>query len=333
VSGTGATPGTPGILAEDYAALRHGAGSLSLARDVLRVAGPDAPSFLQGQVSQDLDSLEVGGAVDALLLTPQGKLDALVRVGRLADDTFTVDVEGGYGEAVAVRLARFKLRVKLDIDPLPWTCVAVRGPEAAAAVAPGVAASEGAPLVCAFSWNGVSGFDMLGEDPGAPAGARMCSLEAWEAVRVEAGIPAMGSELDERTIAAEADLLDRAVSLTKGCYTGQELVARLDARGNKVARHLRGLVVHPDRAGARGGAEHVDHAALVGAAVVVEERDVGTVTSAAWSPSLGRMVALAYVHRSVVVPAPVRLRLATGTVGASVVLASREAEVRQLPLV
>ena len=76
-------------------------------------------------------------------------------------------------------------------------------------------------------------------------------------MRVEAGIPVMGAELDERTIAAEADLLDRAVSFTKGCYTGQELVARLDARGNRVARHLRGLVVRlgldvGDRARRRG---------------------------------------------------------------------------------
>ena len=77
---TGATAQTSAALAEDYAALRHGAGWLPRRRDVLRVAGPDAVSYLQGQCSQDLDALEVGKSADALLLTPQGKLDALVRV-------------------------------------------------------------------------------------------------------------------------------------------------------------------------------------------------------------------------------------------------------------
>jgi folate-binding protein YgfZ len=297
--------------AGDYDALRHGAGAVPVPRDVVRVAGPDAASYLQGQVSQDLDGLVPGASVDALLLTPQGRLDALVRVGRIGDDEFTVDVDGGYGDAVAARLARFKLRVKVDIDPLPWRCVALRGPEVAVPFGSGPAGA-----VFRFSWNGVTGADILGEDPAAPPGVRGCSHVAWETVRVEAGIPAMGSELDERTIAAEADLNDRAVSFTKGCYTGQELVARLDARGNRVARHLRGLVLAGDGR---------DPGVLLGAAVVAEERDVGVVTSAARSPALDAMVALAYVHRSVVAPSGATLR----TAGEGVLL---NAEVRDLPL-
>ena len=199
------------------------------------VSGDDARYFLQGQLSQDIDALGVGESADSLLLTPQGKLDALVHVSRTGEDELVLDVDAGWGEAVAARLARFKLRVKVVIEPLAWRCVALRGPGAAAAVV------EGRPDVSlspAFSWNGVAGFDLLGEAPEIPDGVRVCSGAAWESVRVEAGIPRMGAELDERTIAAEADLLDRAVSFTKGCYTGQELVARLDARGNRVARRL-----------------------------------------------------------------------------------------------
>ena len=137
----------------------------------------------------------------------------------------------------------------------------------------------------------------------------------------------MGAELDERTIAAEADLLERAVSFTKGCYTGQELVARLDARGNNVARQLRGLVVAARRG---GGVRRRASAALVGAGRRARASSVGTVTSAAWSPALGCTVALAYVHRSVTEPGAVELAdeasRATRRVGGG-------AEVRSLPLV
>ncbi len=99
----------------------------------------------------------------------------------------------------------------------------------------------------------------------------------------------MGAELDERTIAAEADLLERCVSFTKGCYTGQELVARLDARGNKVARRLRAVVVDPDQG--------EGWALRPGATVSVADKAVGRLTSVAWSPRLGTAVALSYLHR------------------------------------
>ena len=114
----------------------------------------------------------------------------------------------------------------------------------------------------------------------------------------------MGSELDAKTIAAEADLVARTVSFTKGCYTGQELVARLDARGNRVPRRLRGLVLD---AAAAGSTPPLRSEQLVGA--LLEDpgsgKSVGRITSAAWSPTLGGLVALAYVHRSVDVPGKV----------------------------
>jgi tRNA-modifying protein YgfZ len=183
-------------------------------------------------------------------------------------------------------------------------------------------------VVAPYEWNGVVGLDLIGEDPVIPPGARACSTEAFESLRVEAGIPEMAAELDERTIAAEADLLDRCVSLTKGCYTGQELVARLDARGNRVARRLRGLVVLDASAvlGCPGD--------LVGAEVLVGEKRVGSVTSGAWSPSMGTFAAVGYLHRDVVPPCEVRLKVGAGapdTASGSEV--SLRCEARELPMV
>lgn len=333
---------------EDYGALRTGAGAVPLARDVLEISGPDAVAYLQGQCSQDVAAMAVGRTVDALLLSPQGKLDALVRVTRAGDDVLVVDVDGGYGDAVLARLTRFKLRVKADIAPLDWRCVALRGPDAAARAREPAAA--GTSLRVPYDWAGVVGVDLLGAAPEVPPGVRACGREAWASLRVEAGIPVMGAELDERTIAAEADLLERCVSFTKGCYTGQELIARLDARGNKVARRLRGLVVERSalerldatrtgtagagtaragiaRAGMDGRARLVS---LIGSAteVLVGEKVVGRVTSVAWSPDLDTVVAIGYLHRDVGVPGPVTLRT-PGHVGGGVV----SAEARALPLV
>ena len=315
---------------EDYRALRHDVGAVVLGRDVLRVSGVDALDYMQGQLSQDVAALEVGQSADSLILTPQGKLDALVRVTRTGPDELVVDVDGGFGAAVVARLARFKLRVKVDIEPLAWRVVALRGPRATSLAATRTGA--GTSLALAYSWNGLSGVDLMGEAPEI-ADVRVCSARAWESVRVEAGIPVMGAELDERTIAAEADLLDRAVSFTKGCYTGQELVARLDSRGNRVARHLRGLALgHPPRPAQATRTEIV----APGSDIVFDGKVVGSVTSSAWSPGLGCPVALGYVHRSVVPPSAVEVRAASPVApgeGGAAGFAALSAEVRTLPLV
>lgn len=309
------------VVAADYARLRHGAAALWLSRDVVAVHGPDALGYLQGQCSQDVASLAVGAGVPALLLSPQGKLDAFVRVTRTGDDVFVVDVDGGFGEVVVARLTRFRLRVKVDIEPLSWRCLALRGPQIAAGGAGGgaeVVAPAGGVVVPA-GWGAVRGVDLLGEQPVLPDGVALCDPAAWEAVRIEAGVPLMGAELDGRTIAAEAGLVQAAVSFDKGCYTGQELVARLDARGSRVARRLRGVVAaaSPGRSGP---------AVTAGAAVEVDGRSVGTVTSSAWSPGLEATVCLAYLHRSVELPCPVRV--VDEADGTAVV-----GEARELPLV
>ena len=304
---------SPGI-AEDYDALRYHCGAVWRSRDFVRLHGLDAPSYLQGQCSQDVVALEVGASADALILNPQGKIDALVRVTRTAPEDFVLDVDGGYGGAVVERLERFKLRVKVEIERLAWRCLALRGPDA-------VAAGAGAPrtgsmppepaLRIPVAWGGAVGIDFVGPAPAVPDGIRVCAVEAWEALRIEAGEPRMGAELDERTIAAEAGLVERCVSFTKGCFTGQELVARLDARGNRVARRLRLLVVHPGLVGLD------EVGAIEGAELLVAGKAVGTVTSAAWSPGEASVVGLAYAHRSVEPPCEVVVRAgAMGSAGA-----------------
>ena len=271
----------------DYDALRRDAGAVWLPRDFVQVAGPEAEVYLQGQLSQDVTAIAPATSAWSFLLQPQGKVDALVRVVRHAPDRFTLDVDGGFGEAVLARLLRFKLRTKADIEPLDWRCLAVRGPRARDVASDGLATD----------WPGLPGVDRLGPDPAVPTGVRVCARDAYEVVRIEAGVPAMGRELTERTIPAEAgqDLIARAVSFTKGCFTGQELVARIDSRGGRVPRLLRGVVIEPGALPPAGATVEVDGAV------------VGALTSVAPSP-LGGAVALGYVKRDVAPPADGAIR-------------------------
>jgi len=280
-----------------YRALTEEVAVVELPRDVLRVEGKDAFAFLQGQLSQDLDALpaRLGSGVDALLLQPAGKVAALLRVTRWTDGALLLDVDAGWGEAVSTRLRRFLLRMDVAIEPLPWRCLALRGPRAHEV--------DTGALGLAADWPGWPGVDLLGDPPPRPDGVPQATLEDYEVARIEAGVPRMGTELDERTIPAEAGVVERAVSFSKGCFVGQELVARIDSRGGNVPRRLRGLVLE-------GG-----DVPPAGAAVVAGDREVGRVTSAARSPARGP-VALAYLRRAVEVPAPVVVRWEGGEAAA-----------------
>jgi folate-binding protein YgfZ len=243
-------------------------------RDVVLVSGLDAASFLQGQVSQDVAGLAVGDSAWSFVLEPQGKVDAWFRATRTAEDRFVLDLDGGWGEPLVRRLERFKLRVKVTIEPVGWQCVAVRGvlPERS------VLDATGAALLVPLDWGDEVGVDLLGPDVAVPEGVEERDASAYEAWRVAAGMPRLGAELDERTIPAESGLVERSVSFTKGCYTGQELVARVDSRGSNTPRRLRAVVL--DAAGPAAGDP-----------VVVDGREVGALTSVAG------VHALAYVRR------------------------------------
>jgi folate-binding protein YgfZ len=339
-------------------------GALDLQRDVVRVAGPDAVRYLQGQLSQDVVALAPGEWAWSLVLQPQGKLDAFVRSYRAGPEEMLLDTDAGTGGRLVDRLLRFRLRTRVEVERLDWGVVAVRGPGATApaqAAPAQVAPAQVAPAQAAvatghdravpghdravpghdcavpghdravpgqrgaiavpFEWGGLVGYDLLGPSPAWPEGAVPVGGQEYEAARIEAGFPRHGAELDERTIPAEAGLVGASVSFTKGCYTGQELVARIDARGSNVPRRLRGLVLSGaaqpgdplyalDRGGTVGegtvgeGAEGCDNRPA---------REVGHLTSVALSPRLG-WVALGYVGRSVEVGQTVAVTERAGAV-------------------
>lgn len=295
----GADPTASGV-----ADLRTTLAAYAVDRDVVRVAGPDALTYLQGQLSQDVAGLDVGAAAPSFLLQPTGKVDAWLRVTRLAGDELVLDVDGGHGEAVLARLRRFLLRTKADVDPLAWRALALRGPGAAVA---GEAAQ--APVAAPAPWPGVEAVDLLGPDVAPPAGTPLGDAAGYAALRVASGVPAMGAELTDATIPAEVGrwVVDASVSFTKGCFTGQELVARIDSRGGNVPRRLRGVEVP--------GSDPV----APGAAVVVEGAEVGHVTSVAPRPG-GGTLALAIVRRAVEPPAAARVVGGDGAEAAATVV-------------
>jgi folate-binding protein YgfZ len=289
----------------DYLALRREVAAVEYRRDVIAVTGEDAVTFLQGQLSADVAAVGVGGHTWSLLLEPQGKVDAWLRVWRTAEDEVVLDVDGGWGERTLARLERFKLRVDAELSVRDWSCVALRGP----AVGRVDTSGSGAELVGDVDWRGLPGVDLLGPAVTRPGGVHAAGVLALHNVRVEQGWPAMGHELDDTVIPAEAGqwLVDASVSFTKGCYTGQELVARIDSRGGNTPRHLRGVVL---------GANVLPPE---GATVVHDGQDRGTLTSVGESLDLRAPVALAFVHRSVEVPAEVAVRWDGGEAPARVV--------------
>ncbi len=280
--------------------LRTTPGAVPIRRDVVLVSGPEAIGFLQGQLSQEIEGLAIGETTRSLLLQPTGKVDAWLRVTRLADDSVLLDVDEGAGEAVFSRLRRFKLRTKADLEPATWSGHALRGTTEATSAGPGVHALP-------TGWPAVGGVDLIGPGPSDPSVPTATAADL-DALRIEAGVPAMGAEITEATIPAELGqwLIDASVSFTKGCYTGQELVARIDSRGGKVPRPVRGLVLEGDVV------------PRIGASVHSGDDEVGVITSSARSAALGP-IALAPLARS-------------AGIGASVVVDGLVAEVRELPL-
>ena len=250
-------------------------------RDVIRASGPDAVSYLQGQASQDIEAMAVGDTQWSLLLSPAGKVDVWLRIHRAADEELVLDTDGGWGDATLSRLNRFKLRTKVEFEPVSgWRCLAIRG------------ATIDAPSVRPIVWPGVDGVDLLGPDVDVPDGIDLSDRYEW--ARIRAGVPAMGRELTDATIPVEAGqwLIDASVSFTKGCFTGQELVARIDSRGGNAPRPVRGL--------------RVAGAAPVGTAVVASDgRTVGEVTSTWFDPERDETIALAPLARAVEPPAAV----------------------------
>ncbi len=264
-----------------------------LDRDLVTVTGPDTFSFLQSLVSQDVEGLDDGAVVASLLLTPKGKVDSAFRLVRVGDEAW-LDVDAGFGEALRSGLERFKLRVKVEIagPTEPWGMVAIRGGEAPATVPDGI-------QVLPVAWSTGPGVDVIGPRA-VVATLDVASVgldaDAYERARIEAGVPRLGMDLDDSTIPQEAWLDRDAVSFTKGCYLGQELVARIDSRGhvNRVLRWIR----------------PADATTVLArdAEVEVDGKSVGQVTSAI--PGL----ALVYVRREIEPPTAATVTGAPATI-------------------
>jgi tRNA-modifying protein YgfZ len=269
-----------GDLAGEYGAM-HGLSDRS-DRAFVGVRGRDAEKLLQSLVSNDVEAVEPGGSCLAFVLTPKGRPVADLRVWREASDAFVLEAEPELQDALAATVRRYRLAARAEIadDRDRLALISVRGPLDAT---PGVLVAEG-PL----------GHDVLGTPEAVggvwrtlvAAGYRPIGSDAFEIARVEAGVPRFGAEIDDSVLPAETGLVEQTVSFTKGCYVGQEPVARLHYRGHP-NRHLRHLL-------SLGGA-----LPSVPAELALADRVVGRLTSVVQPPGDGPAVGLGYVRREV----------------------------------
>ena len=246
-------------------------------RSFVRVAGPDAADYLQRMLSNDAEALPVGGSCEALLLTPKARVLAPLVVWRRAEEDFLLLTEPDLGERVLAHLLRMRLRARAEVELEQHSSVVVFGG------ADGIPDREyGEPAV-----------EVLDTDLEPTVGEQELELK-----RIRAGTPRYGREVDDRVLPAEAGLVERAVSFTKGCYPGQEPVARLHYRG-RANRGLRVLALD-------GEPPAYD------APLELDGKEVGRVTSAVADPA-GGVLALAYVRREVPPDAELRVGHVTAT--------------------
>jgi folate-binding protein YgfZ len=278
-------------LSDDLAALREGRAWVDRSdRGFVSVTGPDTFSFLQALVSADLDPLADGDAVHSLLLAPQGKLDVDFRLLRVGPEEVWLDCAPGFGAQLTSSLTRFRIRVKAEIVDRSgdFGMLSHIGDDGRDAVVPdGVHRIETA-------W----GFDLVGPADTLPDVGVLVDPVAYDAWRIEQAIPVQPDDVDDTTIPQEAFLEQDAVSFTKGCFIGQELVCRIDSRGH-VNRFLRRV------------ADIDGDWPPVGAEIVVDGKVVGALTSVA--PAELPTGALGYVRREVEPPSAVELRWDGGT--------------------
>lgn len=281
-----------------YRALREGAGCLRRdGRGIVVVQGSEAADYLQGQLTQDVEALAPGGGAYAALLDRKGRMQGDMRVLRLDPQAFGLDVEALAVPAVLRHLGMYKVGRDAEVEDLTAdrALISVIGPAAESVTGAPPLREEHAHAeveIAGVACRAVAtdtGIDLICDDSGVErvldalraGGAETVSEEAAEIVRVEAGRPRFGREMSGETIPQEAGINDRAVSFTKGCYIGQETVARLHYKG-KPNRHLRGLRL-------RGPAAPGDPIAL-------GDREVGRIGTAVVSPARGP-IALAIVRR------------------------------------
>src|SRR5579872_463921 len=307
----------PVIPREGYDAARSASAWIDRSdRGRIVVSGADRRSYLQGLLTNDIVALQAGQGCYTAYLTAQGRMIADLYAYELGD-VLLLTMSGGVKDGVLAKLDQFIFSEDVQLGDVTgaFAQIAVVGPDAARVVAT-IASNEsldalrvlpehgnvrsswaGGPLIIVrVSDTGEPGFDLFVERAQADELKAALAAEAAialdetaaEALRIEAGVPLFLRDMDEDTIPLEAGIESRAISFTKGCYVGQEVVIRVLHRGHgRVARKLVGLTIDGDAVPAPG------------AVVKSAERDAGRVTSSTLSPSLGQPIALAYVQRDV----------------------------------
>jgi folate-binding protein YgfZ len=233
-------------------------------RGVLAVSGADRAAWLQGLLTNDVESLKEGESRYAAYLTPQGRM--------ISD--MTVIERGG--------------RILLDV-PQPLAA-SLRDKLDALIFSEDVQVTDESATLAVWTVIHKDSFeDVIGDTlPSAFTGLQAIQFDTFEVIRIERGVPRFFADMDEDTIPLEAGIEDRAISFTKGCYVGQEVIVRVTHRGGgRVARKLVRWIADPD-------AEVVP---LRDARIFAFDKDIGRVTSAAFSPSVNRVLGMGYVHR------------------------------------
>lgn len=298
--------------AEEYASVRRAVGLLDFSnRAVLEFTGVDRLSYLQGLISNDLRPLTSGSGNYAAFLSQQGKVLGDCRV-LATDDRFIVDLWEPLKPKILDHLHRFLVADEVEISDLSDrnAILSIQGPNSETLLeqfvpkdqqpqkilAHTLAQISGVEIrICRYSHTGEDGFDLIIPvaeiesiarhltEAASTYSARWFGAEAYEMLRIEAGIPRYGIDITEDNLILETGLT-HAVSFNKGCYLGQEVVERIRSRGH-VNKILTGLVTHGERP------------PLMGSKISVANRDVGTITSSVYSPALKSPIALGYVHR------------------------------------
>lgn len=301
--------------AGEYGAVREGgAGLLDLSsRGRVRVSGAEAVQFLNGLITNDVKTLAAGEWMPAVFPSVQGRLLAAARVIRQGE-SFLFDTEPATTDRVLKTLERFTLAGDFRVADMTnaMATLSLQGVRAAGVIGAALdveVASVERGHVRSLVWNnheltlirathtGEDGFDLFIEQAQAvslferlmAAGAQPVGFEALETLRVEAGLPRYGVDMDETNVVLETGL-DEAVSYTKGCYVGQEIIARIHWRGH-VAKKLTGLAFEKSNDVARGAKVRAS-----------DDKEIGRVTSVEFSPRLEKTIALAYVKYDYLAP-------------------------------
>ncbi len=284
------------------ALIRSDAVAVSGRSEIVWVTGPDAVPFLDGLLSQNLGAMADGTTARSLLLAPNGKLRATLFVLRGTEQVGLV-CDAGRADVVSGDLSRFKIRVDATLSAEERPVVEVWGVNAgeyltgAPEVGRWAKVGEQVLFRMPFAHSSVDRVVVLGSSPEVA----LAAANELEPFRIEIGEAVMGVDLTEKTIPQEAGDISGAVDFTKGCYLGQELVARIDSRGH-VNRRLTGLVIDGDSTPDPG------------TEISYGDRIVGEVTSAAWSPTRAAVLALGMVRVEVEAGAAVSVGGGVGVV-------------------